>query len=112
MAGDPTPQSIQKVYVALVLGNTLAASFIWGINTIFLLDAGLTNFQAFAANAFFSVGQVIFEVHTGIIADTFGRRTSYLLGGITLTISTLLYLYMWQIHGPFWGWAASSILLG
>lgn len=105
-------KSIQAIYLWLVLGNTLAASFIWGINTIFLLDAGLSNFEAFAANAFFAVGQVIFEVPTGIIADTFGRRTSYLLGGLTLTISTLLYLYMWQIHGPFWGWAVSSILLG
>ncbi len=106
------PQSIQAIYLYLVLGNTLAASFIWGINTIFLLNAGLTNLEAFAANAFFTVGQVIFEVPTGVIADTFGRRVSYLLGCITLAVSTLLYLYMWQIHGPFWGWAASSVLLG
>lgn len=106
------PRSIQAVYLYLVLGNTLAASFIWGINTIFLLDAGLSNFQAFMANAFFTLGQVIFEVPTGVIADTFGRRMSYLLGAFTLGASTMLYLWMWQIHGPFWGWAASSVLLG
>ncbi|OGK31305.1 MFS transporter [Candidatus Roizmanbacteria bacterium RIFCSPHIGHO2_12_FULL_33_9] len=106
------PRSIQSVYLYLILGNTLAASFIWGINTLFLLDAGLTNFQAFAANAFFTLGQVIFEIPTGIVADTFGRRKSYLLGALTLGVSTLLYLYMWQIKGPFWGWAASSMLLG
>ena len=106
------PQSIRNIYLYLVLGNTLAASFIWGINTIFLLDAGLSNFEAFLANAFFTLGMVIFEVPTGIFADTYGRRTSYLMGAATLTISTLLYLYMWQIQGPFWGWAASSMLLG
>ncbi|TSC86699.1 MAG: major facilitator transporter [Microgenomates group bacterium Gr01-1014_7] len=106
------PQSIQSIYLYLVLGNTLAASFIWGINTIFLLDAGLSNFEAFAANAFFTAGMVVFEVPTGIIADTFGRRVSYLLGAFTLATSTLLYLFMWQIHGPFWGWAVSSVLLG
>jgi MFS family permease len=106
------PKNIHTIYLLLVLGNTLAASFIWGINTIFLLDAGLSNFEAFLANAFFSLGQVIFEVPTGIIADTFGRRTSYLLGGLTLTISTLLYLFMWSIKGPFIGWAISSIFLG
>ncbi len=106
------PQNIQTIYLSLILGNTLATSFIWGINTIFLLNAGLSNFQAFAANAFFTAGEVIFEVPTGIIADTWGRRMSYLLGTITLTISTLLYLYMWQVRGPFWGWAVSSILLG
>ena len=71
------PQSIQSVYLYLTVTNTLAASFIWGINTIFLLDAGLSNFQAFAANAFFTAGQVIFEVPTGIVADMWGRRISY-----------------------------------
>ncbi len=106
------PQSIQGIYLYLILGNTLAASFIWGINTIFLLDAGLSNFQAFMANAFFTAGQVLFEIPTGIVADAFGRRVSYLLGAFTLMASTLLYLYMWKIHGPFWGWAASSMLLG
>ena len=90
----------------------MATSFIWGINTIFLLDAGLSNYQAFLANAFFSLGYVIFEVPTGIVADTFGRRVSYLLGAVTLAASTLWYLWIWQIHGPFWQWALSSILLG
>ncbi len=106
------PQSIQAIYLYLVLGNTLAASFIWGINTIFLLDAGLTNFEAFLANAFFTAGMVLFEIPTGVVADTMGRRFSYLLGTITLALSTLLYLWMWQIKGPFWGWAASSVFLG
>ncbi len=106
------PQNIQTIYLYLVLGNTLATSFIWGINTIFLLDAGLNNFEAFLANAFFTLGFVVFEVPTGVIADTLGRRTSYLLGAITLAVSTVLYLLMWQVHGPFWGWAISSILLG
>ena len=34
---------IQRVYLTLQVGNTLAASFIFGINTLFLLDAGLSN---------------------------------------------------------------------
>lgn len=68
--------------------------------------------QAFAANAFFTVGQVIFEVPTGVVADTMGRRLSYLLGAGTLLVGTLLYLAMWRLHGPFWGWAGASILLG
>ena len=51
-----TPRRIQRIYLVLVAGNTLAASIIWGINTLFLLDAGLNNLEAFAANAFFTVG--------------------------------------------------------
>src|SRR5882757_9486083 len=108
----PDPQTIQRTYYGLLLGNTLATSFIWGINTIFLLDAGLNNAEAFAANAFFTLGQVIFEVPTGVVADTRGRQFSYVLGAATLLLSTLLYLVMWQIHAPLLGWAISSILLG
>ena len=103
---------VQRIYLALTLLSTLAASFIWGINTLFLLDAGLNNVEAFAANAFFTAGMVIFEIPTGVIADTWGRRTSYLLGAATLLVSTLLYLTMWRIQAPLLGWALSSILLG
>jgi hypothetical protein len=63
----PTPRSIQRTYLLLLLGNTLAVSFIWGINTILLLDAGLSNLEAFAANAFFTAGMLLFEVPTGIV---------------------------------------------
>jgi MFS family permease len=108
----PTPASIQRIYLLLLLGNTLAASFIWGINTIFLLDAGLSNLEAFAANAFFTAGMVLFEVPTGIVADTVGRRVSYLLGTVTLMVTTLLYVLLWEIHAPFWQWAVVSMLLG
>jgi MFS family permease len=103
---------VQRVYLILLLLHTLAASFIWGINTLFLLDAGLSNVEAFAANAFFTAGLVLFEVPTGVIADVRGRRFSYLLGTLTLTISTLLYLVMWSISAPFWAWAIVSALLG
>lgn len=103
---------VQRTYLVLTLLTTLAASFIWGINTLFLLDAGLSNTEAFTANAFFTLGQVIFEVPTGVVADTRGRRFSFILGAGTLLVSTLLYLLMWNIEAPFWGWAIASALLG
>jgi MFS family permease len=105
-------REIQRTYLGLLLGNTLAASLIWGINTIFLLDAGLSNLEAFAANAFFTAGMVLFEVPTGIVADTIGRRMSYLLGTVTLAASTLFYVLLWQVEAPFWQWAVASILIG
>ncbi len=112
-ARDPdAARTVERTYLVLTLLTTLSASFIWGINTLFLLDAGLNNAEAFAANAFFSVGQVLCEVPTGVVADTRGRRLSFLLGAATLLLSTLLYLVMWQIHAAFWGWAIASILLG
>lgn len=107
-----TARRVQGVYFALLIGNTLAASFIWGVNTLFLLDAGLSNLEAFAANAFFSVGMLVFEVPTGVVADTLGRRVSYLLGTITLSVTTVLYYLLWLTEAPFWAWAVVSVLLG
>src|ERR671914_190110 len=108
----PEPRTVQRVYLVLLLFNTLAASFIWGINTLFLLDAGLNATAAFAANALFTAGMVVFEVPTGVVADTWGRRTSYLLGSLTLSVSTVLYWLAWQMEAPFWAWAVTSVLLG
>jgi MFS family permease len=109
---NPEPRTVQRVYLVLMLFNTLAASFIWGINTLFLLDAGLSATAAFTANALFTAGMVAFEVPTGVVADTWGRRTSYLLGSLTLAVSTVLYWLAWQTGAPFWAWAVTSVLLG
>lgn len=109
---NPAARKIQSIFLTLTLGNTLAASFIWGINTLFLLDAGLSNLEAFAANAFFTAGMVVFEVPTGVVADGWGRRVSFLLGTVTLSGSTYLYYLLWQFSAPFWWWAAVSLLLG
>jgi MFS family permease len=109
---SPEPRTVQRVYLVLMLFNTLAASFIWGINTLFLLDAGLSSSAAFTANALFTAGMVLFEVPTGVVADTWGRRTSYLLGSLTLAVSTVLYWLAWQTGAPFWAWAVTSVLLG
>ena len=111
-AETPAARQILRTYVTLTLFSTFASSTIWGINTLFLLDAGLSVSQAFAANAFFTVGMVAFEVPTGVVADVVGRRASYLLGAATLFVSTLLYVLMWQASGPFLAWAAASVLLG
>lgn len=112
VAANPAARRVQRVYLTLILGNTLAASFIWGVNTLFLLDAGLSNLEAFAANAFFTVGMVIFEIPTGVVADTVGRRASYLIGTLVLSGATVLYWLMWMWSAPFWAWAVASVLLG
>ena len=107
-----TSTTVRRTYYTLSAGNTLAASLIWGINTIFLLDAGLTNFEAFAANACYTAGMVLFEIPTGVVADRWGRRTSFLCGTLTLAATTGLYVLLWQLHVAFVWWAIVSALLG
>ena len=55
---------------------------------------------------------LVFEIPTGVVADTVGRRASYLLGTVTLMASTLLYVLLWELAAPFWSWALVSMLLG
>jgi MFS family permease len=107
-----TSKTVRRTYYVLTAGNTLAASLIWGINTIFLLDAGLTNFEAFAANACFTAGMVLFEIPTGIVADRWGRRVSFLCGTLTVAATTGLYVLLWQLRSGFVWWAIISALLG
>jgi MFS family permease len=107
-----TSRTVRRTYYVLTAGNTLAASLIWGINTIFLLDAGLNNFEAFAANACWTAGMVLFEIPTGVVADRWGRRVSFLCGTLTLAASTGLYVLLWQLHSAFVWWAIVSALLG
>src|SRR5436190_23676022 len=103
---------VRNVYLVLSLFIWLPTALIVGINTLFLLDGGLNNVEAFAANAFYTLGLMVFEIPTGMVADTWGRRASYLLGAATQLVGNLVYFYMWYIKGPFWGWAFASVLLG
>src|SRR5688572_15485779 len=107
-----TPGAVERTYLTLTFLETLAASLIWGVNTLFLLDAGLSITGAFVANAAFTAGMALFEVPTGIIADGFGRRTSFILGAVTLVLTTLLYLLLWRIHAAVGWWVVVSVLIG
>lgn len=107
-----TARRVQATYLGLTLLTTLSASLIWGINTLFLLDAGLSNLEAFAANAFFTAGMMLFEIPTGVVADLRGRRLSFLLGALTLAATTGAYVGLWWVEAPFWAWAVVSIGLG
>ncbi len=91
---------------------TLAASVIWGINTLFLLDAGLTIAEVFIANSAFSLGTMLFEIPTGVVADTIGRRISFLLSLSVLAATTLAYVGLAQIEGGLILFSLVSVLMG
>src|SRR6478672_3624634 len=91
---------------------TLSAALIWGVNTLFLLNAGLSFFEVFVANASFSAGMVLFEVPTGVVADTLGRRVSFLLSVSVLAATTLMYVGLAQVGGGVVAFSAVSVLMG
>ena len=106
------PASVVRTYLAISGLFTLAASVIWGVNTLFLLDAGLDIFEVFIANAAFTAGMVIFEIPTGVVADTSGRRRSFLLSAVTLLVSTLAYMAIAAVGGGLALFVAASLVLG
>ena len=91
---------------------TLAAALIWGVNTLFLLDAGLDILGVFIANAAFAAGSVVFEIPTGVLADTRGRRVSFLLSVAILFATTLGYLAVAKLGGGLLAFCLVSVLMG
>lgn len=107
-----TTTRVERVYYTTGALFTLATSLIWGVNTLFLLDAGLDIFGVMLVNATFSAGQIVFEVPTGVIADTIGRRASFLIGIGALLVATLGYVGSAVFEWGMAGFILASVLLG
>jgi len=103
---------IIRTYFAITGLFNLAMSLIWGIDTLFKMGAGLDIQQVLLTNAAFTLGSMIFEIPTGVVADTLGRRVSLLLCLVTLFTTTLLYVASaWRGWG-FWAFVWVSVFLG
>jgi MFS family permease len=106
------PKRVIRSYLVISGLFTLSASLIWGINTLFLLHAGLSIFEVFVANAAFTAAMALFEVPTGVVADTRGRRASFLLSEATLAVGTLAYVGVAAIHGGLLLFCLAGVILG
>jgi MFS family permease len=112
-AATYTPRRVVFAYLSTSGLFTLATSLIWAINTIFLLQrGGLTLFEVMLVNTVYLIAQMIFEVPTGVIADTIGRKASYLLSIGTIIISTMLYVLTPLLGLGIFGFMFASALIG
>ncbi|MFQ5408017.1 MAG: MFS transporter [Anaerolineales bacterium] len=107
-----TSNRVIRNYLLIAGMYTLSSSLIWGVNTLFLLDAGLDIFGVFIANAVFTGSMAVFEIPTGVLADTRGRRASFLLSLAVVMIGTLGYVAVAEVGGGLVGFAAMSVVLG
>jgi MFS family permease len=106
------PKRVVRGYLVISGLFTLSASLIWGINTLFLLHSGLSIFEVFVANAAFTAAMALFEIPTGVVADTLGRRVSFLLSEATLAVGTLAYVGVAAIHGGLLLFCLAGVILG
>ena len=105
-------RQVIRTYLTITAIFTLSASLIWGINTLFLLEAGLSIFEVFIANAAFTAAMALFEIPTGVVADTRGRRISFLLSEATLAVGTLAYVAVAALDGGVVWFSLAGIILG
>ena len=107
-----THASVIRSYLVITGLYTLSASLIWGINTLLLLDAGLDIFGVFIANGVYTASMAIFEIPTGVWADTRGRRSSFLLSVAVVLVGTLGYVATAVTGGSLLLFSVMSVLLG
>lgn len=107
-----TPRDVIRSYLVIAGIYTLSASLIWGVNTLFLLDAGLNIAGVFIANAAFTAGMVVFEIPTGVLADTSGRRMSFLLSVVVIALATVGYVLIGEMGGGLLAFCVMSVFLG
>ncbi len=113
MSDSHTARSIVAAYLSSSVLFALATSLIWATNTVFLMQVGgLSIFHVMLVNAAYVIAQAFFEIPTGVIADTLGRKVSYLLGIATILASTLLYVAAPRYGWGLWGFGIASVLLG
>jgi MFS family permease len=106
-------RAVLRTYFTISGVYTLSASLIWGVNTLFLLDAGLDVFGVFVAGAAFTAGNVLFEIPTGVVADTLGRRASFLFSTAILCAGTLAYVGIpYTAWSPLLPFTVASVFLG
>ncbi len=77
-----------------------------------MLDAGLDILGVFIANASFSAGMALFEIPTGVLADTRGRRASFLLSIAILAFGTIGYLLVAENGGNLTLFIVASVVMG
>jgi len=84
-------RSIVILYYIISALSAGSMGFIMGVYSNFLRSAGLDEFWVHAVNVSYFVVIAICEIPTGIFADIFGRKGSFVISCFLETISFLIY---------------------
>lgn len=69
----------------------LSHSFFFATYVLFLSDAGLGLLEINFINAVFMISSFFMEVPTGLVADIYGRKRSFVLSCLVISLSFLIY---------------------
>ena len=93
-ARDKSPFVIRNVRLFIAFRIFFNARFYYPIFTILFLDFGLNLEQFALLNAAWAATIVVFEVPSGALADTFGRRNLLVVTGVLMVIEIALLCFV------------------
>lgn len=99
-------KSVVVCYLAMVSMFAMGVGFHFGIYTTFLRSYGLNEFEVNLVNVSYFVTLFLFEIPTGIFADVYGRKKSFLISCALLSLSMLMY----SMSENFWQFSISEIV--
>ncbi|PIT94569.1 hypothetical protein COT98_02835 [Candidatus Falkowbacteria bacterium CG10_big_fil_rev_8_21_14_0_10_39_9] len=99
-------RQITRAYLVFAASLAVAQSFFFATYQLFLDEKGISYLKMNLINAFFMLGNFIFQVPTGAFADCYGRKKSINLGCFLLATSFLGYYFSNFI----WSFIALEIL--
>lgn len=82
-----------RLYLLLKVIITLSISFISATYVMFLISKGLNLFEVNLVNFVFFVTLFVCEIPTGIVADVFGRKRSFVISCFLLSLSLFVYAF-------------------
>src|SRR5437899_13107304 len=91
MRGDSAMTPTERTFYLLAGGYSLAQFFLAPVYPLFLLSRGLDLLEINLILAIYLITVFVFEVPTGALADTAGRRFSFVLGCATWTAAFDLF---------------------
>ena len=109
-----SPFSIRNVRLFIAFRICFNSRFYYPVFAILFLDFGLTLEQFALLNAAWAAAIVLFEVPSGALADTIGRRKLLVVAGglMVIEMALLCFVPLGNIRLLFWVFIANRILSG
>lgn len=91
MLNRTMPKRTIQLYLILTLMKNLGIALIAATYVIYLISLGFNLFQIGVINFFFFATLLVFEIPTGVFADVFGRKKSFIISCFLLSCSMFIY---------------------
>jgi len=99
-------QKVLRTYFSFVFLFELAMSFPFSVYVLFLLSQKMNLFQVSLVNMVFMSASFLLEIPTGAFADTLGRKFSFVVSCIVISIAFFVYF----LSHSFWQFILAELI--